>query len=219
VQERKRSGKSREARAQVSGPRARIALAVGGYSLRDAVAALKRQGTRLSVAGLGKIVAAPGIVTTRKSVRDAIAGICGVASDWLAGFGPERSVLELVAYRLAGGFWDEDHDLRAGPPAKGPVEAVRKIDNLMQRLEGNRKERAGVLADVLNLDHWIGLLGDSRPAEISDEAREAFAVHLGRALAIATTRPILGETNGARQPQPSSAGILALRHCLNPPAR
>jgi hypothetical protein len=49
-------------------------LAVSGLTLRDAVLALKREGIRLSVAGLGRIAAAKETVKTRKSVRDGIAG-------------------------------------------------------------------------------------------------------------------------------------------------
>src|SRR5688572_4070357 len=73
------------------------------------------------------------------------AGICGVGSDWLAGFGPDRGVVELVAYRLAGGFWDEDGQIRSLPRGRGDIpDVVRRADDLMRRLEVNRAERAQV---------------------------------------------------------------------------
>jgi hypothetical protein len=125
------SRKPSEARVLGSGPRVRSALAVSNLSLREAVEALKGEGVRHSVAGLGKITTAKGTVTTRNSVRNAIAGVTGVASDWLGGFGPDMSPAELVAHKVAAaGFWDEDVDLRISRPKGGDVSDAwrRSID-------------------------------------------------------------------------------------------
>jgi hypothetical protein len=200
-------------RVQLSGPRVRTALAVSGLSLRDAVLALKHEGVRLSVAGLGKIAAAKGTVTTRKSVRDAIAGIAGVASDWIGGFGPDMSPIELIAHRVAGGFWDEDVKLKA-PPMKGDGVAgsVRRLIEHMDQLAQNRTRRARALAEILDLERWARLLGDPQAAEIPEEVKEKFAFSLGQALSFAITRPIKGRPGEFR---PRSRGLESLRECLN----
>jgi hypothetical protein len=211
-----------EARVQISGPRLRSALAVSGLSLRDASALLKRQGeARLSVAGLGKMVAAAGTVTTRKSIRDALAVLCGVASDWLSGFGPDRHAVELVAHKLAGRFWDDDQNLKRQPTREGDTaEAVRRLADFVHRQERNRATRERILLDILDLERWVRLLGDPRPAELSAEAKESFALSLARALQIAITQPVEGwrDNQHGSQLRPRSSGLEALRECLSRPA-
>jgi hypothetical protein len=214
----RRKGKV-ESRVQISGPRLRAALTTRGLSLRDAVAALKGAGeATLSVAGLGKIVAAPGTVTTRRSVRNALAGLCGVASDWLSGFGPDRDVVELLAHQVAGGGWDQDEEFKAPPRLEGggPDDAVKRIHKFAQHLWANQKTRERLLLEILDLELWVRLIGDPRPAEISKEAKEQFAISLARALRIATTRPIKGHQlrpHGS-QLRPSSKALEKLRDFL-----
>jgi hypothetical protein len=197
----------------------RSALAVSGLTLRDAAAALERGGeVRLSVAGLGKIAASPGTVTTRKRVRDALAGVCGVASDWLSGFGPDRSTVELVAHKVAGGFWDEDQALKRLPREDGSAaDVLRRSVDFADRLMRNRAHRERLLREILDLECWVRLLGDPRPAELTEEAREKFALSLARALQIATTRPIKGhrESPHGSQLRPRSGGLADLRQLLS----
>lgn len=207
------SRKPAEPRVQLSGPRVRSALAVSGLTLREAVLALKREGVRLSVAGLAKIAAAKGTVTTRKSVRDAIAGIAGVASDWIGGFGPDMSPVQLVAHRVSGGFWDEDAKLR--PPsmkADGVAGSVRRLIEHMDQVTQNRTRRERALVEILDLERWARLLGDPHATEASEEFKEKFAFSLGQALSLAIRRPIKGRPGEYR---PRSRGLERLRECLN----
>ena len=211
--------KEAEQRVQISGPRLKAALATRGLSLRDAVAALKGAGeASLSVAGLGKIVAAAGTVTTRRSVRNALAGLCGVASDWLSGFGPDRDAVELLAHQVAGGGWDQNEEIKAPPKLEGGGlgDTVKRIHKFAQQFWANQAARERLLLEILDLEPWVRLIGDPRPAEISKEAKEQFAIHLGRALRIATTRPIKGHQlhlHGS-QLRPSSKGLEKLRDFL-----
>jgi hypothetical protein len=207
------SRKPAETRVQLSGPRVRSALAVSGLTLREAVLALKREGVRLSVAGLGKIAAAKGTVTTRKSVRDAIAGTAGVASDWIGGFGPDMSPIDLVAHRVAGGFWDEDAKLRVPrTKAEGVTGSIRRLTEHLDQVTQNRRRRERALAEILDLERWARLLGDPEATEIPEEAKERFAFSLGQALKLAIARPIKGRPGEYR---PRSRGLESLRECLN----
>lgn len=207
------SRKPAEPRVQLSGPRVRSALTVSGLTLRDAVLALKREGVRLSVAGLAKIAAAKGTVTTRKSVRDGIAGIAGVASDWLGGFGPDRSPVELIAHRVAGGFWDEDAKLRPPPrKADGVAGSVTRMIEYLNQVTENRTRRERALVEILDLDRWARLLGDPQADEVPEEVKGKFAFSLGQALNFAIKRPIKGRPGEFR---PRSRGLESLRECLN----
>ena len=203
-------------RVQISGPRLRSALAVSGLSLREAVAALKGQGGggKLSVAGLGKMAGAEGTVTTRKSTRDALAGLCGVSSDWLSGFGPDRGPLELLAHGLAGGFWDEDQAVKASNRGSAPSDVVRRSVEFIQGLRRNQESRERTILDILNLSNWIKLLGDPRAGEPSTEAKEQFALDLARVLRRATRQPVPGRPG---QQLPRIGGMNALRDLLSGP--
>jgi hypothetical protein len=68
----------------------------------------------------------------------------------------------------------------------------------------------------LDLEPWVRLIGDPRPAEISKEAKEQFAISLARALRIAITRPIKGHQlrpHGS-QLRPNSKALEKLRDFL-----
>jgi hypothetical protein len=136
-----------------------------------------------------------------------------VASDWLGGFGRDMTAVELVAHRVAGGYWDEDAELQASRPKGGDfADKVRRSIDFLGQLEQNRANRERAIVDILDLRRWVRLLGDPRPAEISEEAREQFALGLGRALRIATTRPIKGRPGEFR---PRTNALEGLRDYLN----
>ncbi len=84
----------------------------------------------------------------------------------------------------------------------------------MQRLASNQAKRERILSEILDLERWVVLLGDPRPAELTQEAREKFALSLARALQIATTRPIKGRQHDA-QIRPRVSGLNELREFLN----
>jgi hypothetical protein len=123
------------------------------------------------------------------------------------------SPVELVAHRLAGGFWDEDAKLRAPPKnADGFAGSVRRLTEYMDQLMQNRARRERALAEILDLDRWVRLLGDPQSDEVPDEVKEKFAFSLGKALSFAITRPIKGRPGEFR---PRSGGLESLREYLN----
>ena len=211
----------KDPRVSVSGARVKAALEAAGLSVNAAAGALKDGGhARVSQTGLNNIVLGL-TTTTRRSVLNGLAAITGQHEDWLGGFGGDLSPIELIAIRVGGGFWDEDYwdednEIRhRSNPADDDAEKVRKIDATIQRLLSNWRHRQEIVISLLQLDRWVQLLGDSRSTELSDEARLAFAVSLGRALRIATTQPIPnGRTAGQEQPRPRAAGLRALAKAL-----
>jgi hypothetical protein len=136
-----------------------------------------------------------------------------VASDWLGGFGPDRSPVELVAHRVAGGFWDEDAKLRVpDTKAEGFAGSARRLVEHMDKLTQNRTRRERILAEILDVEHWARVLGDPEATEAPEEVKEKFAFSLGQALSMAIRKPIKGRPGEFR---PRSRGLESLRECLN----
>jgi hypothetical protein len=126
--------------------------------------------------------------------------------------------VELLAHQVAGGFWDQDEEIKAAPRLKGggPAHVVKRMDNFVQRLRANYSTRDRLLLEILDLEPWVRLIGDPRPAEISKEAKKQFAINLARALRIAITRPIKGHQlrpHGS-QLRPRSKALETLRDFL-----